>query len=1047
MKKMLLMSLMLMLMLSHQLMAQTRVISGKVTDQKSGDGLPGVTVLLKGTTTGVSTNADGGYTLTIPENGTTLTFSSVGMATQERPIGKESQINVALLQDARELSEVVVTALGIEKDKRTLGYATQELKGGEVAQKSEPNVVNALQGKVSGVNITGASGLAGSSTNINIRGITSLTGSNQPLFVVDGIPISNDADRTNGGAAGTLYGAQTPNRAADIDPENVASISILKGPAAAALYGSRASSGAILITTKSGANVSKKLEINVSSGFNVQNVQGLPTFQNDYGQGDYGVNTTADGAGNIYTGSTDSWGPRFGTTPTAANGLLLANGTTLPYQAYPDNIRNFFQRGHLLTNGVQLAGNNGTSNFSLNVNNTDQKGITQSSTLKRTNIQLGGGTTLQNKVKIAGSVNFSQTEQLAPQTGNYASAFGTLGAVPRSFDLQGQPYQTATGGNLYFPGQDNPTWNLLNANTTSNVTRFINVANIGYDVFPWLNVTYRAGLDAYTDRRKQIAAVGSVRDPSGLIFQDNVQYAEFTGDLLITAKKENFFLDKLNTTLLMGQQVNQRRRNQQYVKGVSLSLPGFYNTSNAANFNGSGEFSSVRRLLGYYADLSLAYNNFLFLEGTARVDQSSTLPKNNNTFLYPSLSAGFVFTDAFHIDSHLFSYGKVRASLARVGRDADPYVLDTYYSQAGQGNNVANVTFPFNGLVGFTPSTSLGGGDVLKPEFTSSREVGLNLGFFNNRFTIDATYFSTVSSNQILPVTLPATSGYTSFVTNAGRLENKGIELLGIITPVKSASGFTWDIAANYTRLRNLVKDIYPGVTSSGIPGDYFIGSVPSYVVGQPYGVVLGQKKATAPDGQYLIDGKTGLWVPELNSQVIANPNANWQGGITNTFAFKGFRFSFLVDAIVGGDVLSFTQAAYKYAGMLKETGQDREQPRVIPGVIQNTDGTYRQNNIQVDAQSYWTGQGFQSELQVFDATHYTLREVSLGYTLPKGLLEHTPFGNVSVSLSGRNLFYYAPNANFFPEVNTQGAGNIRSLDIQGPPSVRSYGAYLRFSL
>lgn len=1041
------MSLMLTLTLFQHAMAQTRTISGRVTDQKSGDGLPGVTVLLKGTTSGVSTNADGGYTLTIPENGTTLTFSSVGMATQERPIGKESQINVVLLQDTRELSEVVVTALGIEKDKRTLGYATQELKGGEIAQKSEPNVINALQGKVSGVNITGASGLAGSSTNINIRGITSLTGSNQPLFVVDGIPISNDADRTNGGAAGTLYGAQTPNRAADIDPENVASISILKGPAAAALYGSRASSGAILITTKSGANVSKKLEINVSSGFNIQNVQGLPAFQNDYGQGDYGVNTTADGAGNIYTGSTNSWGPRFGTTPTAANGLLLADGTTLPYQAYPDNIRNFFQRGHLLTNGVQLAGNNGTSNFSLNVNNTDQKGITQSSTLKRTNIQLGGGTTLQNKVKIAGSVNFSQTEQLAPQTGNYASPFGTLGAVPRSFDLQGQPYQTATGGNLYFPGQDNPTWNLLNANTTSNVTRFINVASIGYDFFPWLNVTYRAGLDAYTDRRKQIAALGSVRNPSGLIFQDNVQYAEFTGDLLITAKKENIFLDKLNATLLAGQQINQRRRNQQYVSAASLSLPGFYNTSNAANFNGSGEFSSIRRLLGYYADLSLAYNNFLFLEGTARVDQSSTLPKNNNTFLYPSISAGFVFTDAFHIDSHLFSYGKVRASLARVGRDADPYVLDTYYSQAGQGNNVANVTFPFNGLVGFTPSTSLGGGDVLKPEFTSSREVGLNLGFFNNRFTIDATYFSTVSSNQILPVTLPATSGYTSFVTNAGRLENKGIELLGIITPVKSASGFIWDIAANYTRLRNMVKDIYPGVTSSSIPGDYFIGSVPSYVVGQPYGVVLGQKKATAPDGQYLIDGKTGLWVPELNSQVIANPNANWQGGITNTFSFKGFRFSFLVDAVVGGDVLSFTQAAYKYAGMLKETGQDRELPRVIPGVIQNADGTYRQNNIQVDAQSYWTGQGFQSELQVFDATHYTLREVSLGYTLPKGLLEHTPFGNVSVSLSGRNLFYYAPNANFFPEVNTQGAGNIRSLDLQGPPSVRSYGAYLRFTL
>ena len=1047
MKKILLMSFVLMLTLFQSVMAQNRVITGRVTDQKTGEGLPGVSVLVKGTTSGTSTNADGAFSLTVPDANGVLTFSSVGFLPQERLVGKETQLAIGLAADVKELNEVVVTALGIEKDKRTLGYATQELRGGEVAQKSEPNVVNALQGKVSGVNITGSSGLAGSSTNINIRGITSLTGSNQPLFVVDGIPISNDADRTNGGAAGTLYGAQTSNRAADIDPENVASISILKGPAAAALYGSRASSGAILITTKSGANVMKKLEINITSGLNFQNVMGLPAFQNDYGQGDYGVNTTAGGAGDIFTGSSNSWGPRFGTTPTAANGLQLANGKILPYQVYPDNIRNFFRQGHLLTNGVQLAGNNGTSNFSLNVNNTDQKGITASSSLKRTNVQLGGGTTLQNKVRIAGSVNFSQTEQLAPQTGNYASAFGTLSAVPRSFDLQGQPYQSATGSNIYFPGQENPNWNLLNSNTTSNVTRFINVASIAYDILPWLNVTYRAGLDTYTDRRKQIAAIGSIRNPSGLIFQDNVQYAEITGDLLITAKKENIGLENLNATLLVGQQINQRRRNQQYVSANSLSLPGFYNTSNAANFNGSGEFSSIRRLLGYYADLSLAYNNYLFLEGTARIDQSSTLPRKNNTFLYPSLSAGFVFTDALHLDSHLFSYGKVRASIARVGRDADPYVLDTYYAQAGQGNNVAGVTFPFNGLVGFTPSASLGGGDVLKPEFTSSREVGLNLGFFNNRFTIDATYFSTVSSNQILPVTLPATSGYTSFVTNAGRLENKGIELLAIITPVKTETGFKWDIAANFTRLRNKVVDIYPGVTSSSIPGDYFIGSVPSYVVGQPYGVVLGQKKATAPDGQYLIDGKTGLWVTELNSQVIANPNAKWQGGVTNTVGYKGLTFSFLVDAVVGGDVLSFSQAAYKYAGMLKETGQNRELPRVIPGVIQNADGTYRPNNIQVDAQSYWTGQGFQTELQVFDATRYTLREISLSYALPKGFLERTPFGNISVSVSGRNLFYYAPNANFYPEVNTQGAGNIRSLDLQGPPGVRSYGAYLRFTL
>ncbi|RZK98804.1 MAG: TonB-dependent receptor, partial [Hymenobacter sp.] len=505
-------------------------------------------------------------------------------------------------------------------------------------------------------------------------------------------------------------------------------------------------------------------------------------------------------------------------------------------------------------------------------------------------------------------------------------------------------------------------------------TRFINVASIGYDFFPWLSVTYRAGLDTYTDRRKQIAAISSTRNPTGLIFQDNIQYAEFTGDLLITAKKENIFLDKLNATLLVGQQTNQRKRNEQYVSAATLSQPGFYNTINAAVFTGSGETNYTRRLLGYYADLSLAYNNYLFLEGTARVDQSSTLPKGNRTFLYPSVSAGFVFTDAFNIDSDFFSYGKIRGNVAQVGRDADPFVLENYYVAGGSGNNVANYTFPFNGVVGFRPSATIGGGQNLKPEFTKSAEVGLNLGFFNNRLTVDATYFSTVSTNQILPVTLAGSTGYTSFYTNAGELTNKGLELLATLTPVRSAGGVTWDISANYTRLRNMVVSIYPGVTSSSIPGSSFIGSVPSYVVGQPYGVILGQKKATAPDGQYLINPRTGLWVTEQSAQVTANPNVKWQGGITNTLGYKGVTLSFLIDAIVGGDILSFTQAAYKSAGMLKETGVDRDQPRIIPGVIAvtNSDGTtsYRPNNIQVDAQSYWSNQGLQSDLNIYDGTH-----------------------------------------------------------------------------
>ncbi|OUJ75534.1 SusC/RagA family TonB-linked outer membrane protein [Hymenobacter crusticola] len=1049
MKRLLLMSFLLMVTLLQQVAAQNRTVSGRVTDRQSNEGLPGVTVLLKGTTNGISTNSDGTYTLTVPAQGGTLVFSSIGFVTIERAIGTENQVNVSLGSDSKQLNEVVVTALGIEKDTRTLGYATQEIKGGEVAQKSEPNVLNALQGKVAGVNITGASGLAGASTNINIRGITSLGGNNQPLFVVDGIPISNDLNRTNGGPNGTLGGAQQSNRALDIDPETIASINILKGPAAAALYGSRASNGAIVITTKTGASATKKVEVTVTSGINFQRVLGLPDFQNDYGQGTSGVNTTTDGKGDIYTGQVTSWGPRFGTNPTRPNGLLLADNSLLPYRAYPNNIKDFFRTGRILTNGVNLAGNNGTSNFSLNVNNTDQKGITDESVLKRTSVQLSGGTTLQNKIKINGSVNFIQNNQTGPLQGNGGSAFGQLGAVPRSLDLEGLPYTNATGGDIFFVNRDNPNWILRNAPTSGNVTRFISIASVGYDFFPWLNVQYRAGLDSYDDRRKQSFAIGSTRVPLGQVYEDNYQYAEFTGDLLLNAKKDNIFVEGLNANLLLGQQVNQRRRNNQYVQANQLAFTGLYNASIAGNYNGSGETSSLRRLLGYYADLSLAYKDYLFLEGTARVDQSSTLPVKNNTFLYPSVNASFVFTDAFGIDSDIFSYGKIRGNVARVGRDADPYQLETYYVSGSQGNNVASVSFPFNGVVGFTPNTTIGGGTALKPEFTKSAEIGTNLGFFGNKLTFDVTYFKSVSSSQILAVTTPGSTGYLSRRTNAGRIDNKGWEVLVIANPVKAGS-FSWDINANFTRLRNKVVEIAEGVERSSITGNAFTGTIPSYAKGYPYGVIVGNKKPTVTEGQYagqyIINPLTGLWANELTSQIIADPNPDWQGGVTNTFTYKGIAFSFLIDAIYGGDIASFTQATYKANGMLKETGRDRELPHIIPGVIANGDGTYRPNNIQIDAQSYWSNQGTQSDLNVYDATHYTLREVSLSYSLPKALLARTPFGGASFTLSGRNLFYIAPNANFFPEVNTQGAGNIRGLDLQGSPSASSYGAYLRFT-
>ena len=1091
MKKILLMSLMLMFTLLHGAMAQTRSISGRVLDRGTNEGLPGVTVLVKGTSNGTSTNSDGGFVLSVPETGGTLIFSSIGYVSQERAIGSEATFNIGLVGDVKQLSEVVVTALGIERDTRSLGYATQQINADQLSQKSEPNVLSALQGKVSGVVIQTASGLPGASTNINIRGITSFSGTNQPLFVVDGIPISNNVDVAASAGYGSLGAPQTSNRALDIDPENVASVSILKGPAAAALYGSRASSGAVIITTKAGRGAAnKKLEVTVTSGLTLQNVYGLPALQNEYGQGTGGRNVLING--DVNTGSTASWGPRFGTAPTLFNGLLLGSptgpqrnpdgsltNTVLDYQPY-DNLKGFYKQGRILTNGVNIQGGNADQNVSLNVNNTDQVGIVENSTLKRTSVQLGANTTLLNKLKVGGSVNFIQTNQTGPQQGNGGSAFASLTALPRSYNLQGLPYADVNGRNQYIgyapPGvtTENPYFSVNNNPFNSNLTRFINVANVGYDIAPWLNVAYRAGFDTYTDRRKTVYSISSQRAGNGSVVDAAVFRSELNGDLLITAKKDNIFLEGLNANLLLGQNVNQRRSQTITSQGDDLIQNGFPNANVAKTFsNGTGETSSTRRLLGYYSQLSLAYNNYLFLELTGRVDQSSTLPKNNNTYFYPSVTAGFVFTDAFKISSDIFSYGKVRANFAQVGRDANPYRLNTSYLVGSYGNNVANVNFPFtaNGTTytGFAVSNNLGGGQDLRPEFTNSYEVGTNLGFFNNRLTFDLTYFKTESKDQIFPVTVPGSSGYGTRLTNIGQLNNVGYEALVNITPVRG--NFRWDVSANFTRIRNEVVSIAPGVTQSFLDTDAFTGFQPAIVVGQPYGVIIGGGKIPRVTDRnspyfdrYIINGNTGSFATGVPNQIIADPNPKWTAGLTNTFSYKGLGLSVLVDETYGGQVFSRSNQGYRPAGMLKETAvNDRNLPRALPGVIQtgtNADGSpiYTPNNIQIDAQTYWGSfapSGSGSDLNVFDATVIRLREMTLSYALPKSLLEKTPFGGASISLSGRNLYFYAPNANFDPDVNTQGAGNasglsqstVRGLELQGSPNTRNYGINIRFTL
>lgn len=1027
---------------ASQLMAQSRTLTGKVNDAKDGTPLASASVISQDGKYGTKTDANGSFSITVPVTVKSLVISTIGFVNQSIVVGNTTSFSVSLKREDASLTEVVVTSLGITREKRSLNYSTQTLKATEIADKGEINVVNALQGKIAGVSITGASGSAGASTNINIRGITSFTGNNQPLFVIDGVPISNDVDRTNGGPLGTLGDNQPANRAMDIDINNIESINVMKGPAASVLYGSRAAAGAIMITTKKGGKVGGGAQVVLNSSYSSQTVTGLPSLQNKYGQGTNGTYNPTIG---------NSWGPAFGSTPSVANGLLIG-GVAQAYNPYPDNINDFYETGTILDNSLTINGGDAKQNYTFSIGNLNQTGILPNTGVNRTSIKFGANTVLRDKIRLGGSMNVTNTLQDGILGGNGSSALGVLSGIARSIDLtsykKNGTYKNPDGTNNWLiPGQDNPYFDAYENPLKSNLYRFIGNINVGYDFNSWLSVGYRLGADIYTDRRKQIFAVSSARVPAGQVVENTISRSEVNGDLTLNAKKDHFLFDKLNVSGLIGQNINQRLFQSVYLQGDNLAFPGFYNLSNATVLtNGSGESNSKQRLIGYYAQASFNYDNVLFVEITGRSDKSSTLPVANNSYFYPSITGGFVFTDALKMKSDFLSYGKLRASYAKVGRDASPYLLANTYSSWGFGNNVANFNFPLGTQAGFGVSSRIAP-LTLSPEFTSSIEFGVNLGFFKNRVTIDAAYYDADSKDQIINVAIPSSTGYSSKTTNIGEMTNKGVEILLNIGLVKSRN-FNWDISGNYTKNVNKVVSIAPGVDNFGIPGSAFIGSIPSIKVGYPYGVIIGGVIPTSPiNGQRLINPATGVYQPTIAGQVLSDPNADYKIGVTNNLRFKNFNLGFTFDFTKGGQILSFTAATYKSRGMWAPTAENREMPRILPGEILDANGKYIPNNIQISAQTYWQALGgLQSEFNVYDATVFRMRELSLGFDVPQEATKKIKISGIRFSVFARNLFYVAPNAFFDPEVNTQGAGNIRGLELQSAPNARTIGANLKLT-
>jgi TonB-linked SusC/RagA family outer membrane protein len=1061
-------------------LAQERKVTGKVTATEDGAPLPGVNVVLKGSTNGTVTDVDGNYSLTVPSDGAVLLFSFIGLTSQEITVGQRGIIDVQMAQDVQQLGEVVVTAAGIEREKKSLGYRLENVSGTKVQQVSEADPLRALQGKVAGVNIIGSSGVPGSSTRITMRGNRSLLGNNQPLIVVDGIPYDNTQTNANNTNHNQLSGAGAYGSGfAAIDPNNIESINILPpGGAGAALYGVRAANGVIVITTKTGTSrTSKKgLEVSINSSYSMEQISGLPKYQNKYGTG----------TGFVYGQVNGSWGAPFqGAVPYPtittipvwtdyATAFPERAGTTVPYQAYPNNVKDFFNTGSLWDNSITVSGGNEKATFTTTISRTDQKGIVPNSGFERTNISVGANTQLMNHMTIGATMSFANKVQNGPPGGasnalGNGSAFARTMYLGRNWNMTGEPFENPlTKQSIFFVARTqatNPYWATKYDGFETRENRVVGNLNMSYDFTEHLTLSYRVGLTNFDQRTQEwFRPGGRAAGGNGQITDDVDTFTELESFLMLSYNHD--LTEDLSLKAFVAHNINQRTDDQQSYIGtgmVDFNITDIDNTTSVLN---NGGIYQRRRLVGALGEVQLLYKDYLFLTINGRNDWSSTLPKDSRSFFYPAVSASFIFTDALDMNSSVLNSGKIRASWSKVGNDATPYLLNTTYSLNPQFVS-QSVTFPFKGTAGATLGGIPGSSDILPdpnltPEFTRAIELGTQLQFLNSRLSLDLAVYHSLTTNGIAFQSLPAVSGFTNYLTNFGNVSNKGIEIGINATPVRLSNGFSWDINANFTHNENVVEKLAPGVDEIVVRNLFGGGITPVLRPGQQYGIMRGSVDARDDEGNLLIDPSNGQLIRAQDPAIVGNPNPDFIMGVTNTFSFKGFTLSALLDWRQGGDIYSTTLLSQLGRGVTRDT-EGREMNYIIPGVIGDINtfepvldenGQKIPNTIQVEMNDLYFGETFGTnaadEWNVFDATVFRFRELSLGYTFPKNLLAKTPFGSATFTLTGRNLWYKAPNtpkySKFDPETGTFGSSNTQGFEFDNVPSVRRFGANLRLT-
>jgi len=1046
----------LLLAFSMQLsFAQEKTVTGTITE--GGLPMPTVNVVNKNTKASTQSDFDGKYSIKA-KTGDVLVFSFVGYTDTNVTVGASSVINPVLKTDAQVLGEVVVTGQGIKKEKKALGYAVTTIKAEEFASKPSTDVVRALTGKAPGVNIQQTSGLAGSGTNIIIRGYSSITGSNQPLFVVDGIPFNSDANSDGNFLEGATNAS---SRFLDLDPNNIESISILKGLSATTLYGSAGSKGVVLVTTKSGntKDINKKMEVSVSQSLYMTEISNLPDFQNQYGVGN----------DNEYRTTFGNWGPSFDTRGeggigfdgTVVHPLAYYGSTVFPefynyvdgiastpkrvkWQAYPDNVKPFFTTGYVNTTSVNISGRGDKTSYNLNVGNTDDSGFIDNNNYKRLNLSTGGSTKLGNGFTLSTSLNYVKTDKSAPLTGyGYGSGavtpsiFSTILYTPRSYDLFGLPYEDPKTHESVYYRRDitNPRWLLKNASDDESVRRFFSNFSALYDINSWSNISYRFAFDNYTQRKLYYINRGGVQTPRGYMRTTNNENTIYDHTLSYNFNKE---LDKQNKWVLDGT-VGINSRQQGYVYSRLESFNQFvYDFQEHQNFqvHTGDSYKQLSNLVGVYASTTLAYDKYLYLNLQGRNDTFSSLTEDNRSLFYPSASLSFVPTDAFEglKNNKYINYTKVRIGYGSSAGFPNPYQTliglqqqtNAFQPTVGQPINTISV----DGQLG-NPN--------LKPELYKEIEFGLEAKLFNNRLGIDLSLYDKRSTDLIVFADLAPESGYNYQAQNVSEISNKGIELGVSLGVIKSdTDGFAWNLSGTFTKNRNIVEKLGPGVEMLGIAGFTNLGNFA--VPGRPYGVIMGSTIMRDDNGNYIV-GSDGNYVVDNDLSEIGNPNADWRSTVINEVSYKNVTFGFQLEFQKGGDIYSNTANALLSRGVI-QSDLDRNGTYVLPGV--NANGNI--NQIQIGATEYgFNNSGFFSdEPSVYDATNLRLREISLSYNLPKKMLEKTPFGKLSISIVGQNLWYKAfnfPDAlNFDPEVMSLGVGNGQGFDYLTGPTAKRYG-------